>query len=140
MREDQLLTNGIAALEQKLQKTANIDEKNVLVFYRDELQKLRPCPVEEQFKKPGKCIGGSGDKMVFQKLVCRDRDNRPIVQDGQLKTKTCAFENIDAYINFIVEGKTPEKRPFAFYNGISLDDYIVLTHITASRQNSFNYN
>ncbi len=99
-------------------------EKQVLLFYRDELRRLRPCPENEQFQRPGKGIGGRGDKMVFQKLVCRDKADRPIKENGCLKTKICAFENIETYVDFIVNGKTPQRKPLAFYNGMTMEEYI----------------
>ena len=91
MNETKLLNDGIAALENKIVTVRELCEKQVLLFYRDELRRLRPCPENEQFQRPGKGIGGRGDKMVFQKLVCRDKADRPIKENGSLKTKICAF-------------------------------------------------
>ena len=33
--------------------------------------------------------------------------------------------------------KKKAKKPLAFYNGMPLDDYIVLTHMTTFKQNRF---
>lgn len=66
MNETKLLNDGIAALENKIVTVRELCEKQVLLFYRDELRRLRPCPENEQFQRPGKGIGGRGDKMVFQ--------------------------------------------------------------------------
>ena len=158
MNETKLLNDGIAALENKIVTVRELCEKQVLLFYRDELRRLRPCPENEQFQRPGKGIGGRGDKMVFQKLVCRDeadrpikengsrhyfqprqpRDeaDRPIKENGSLKTKICAFENIETYVDFIVNGKTPQRKPLAFYNGMTMEEYIniqISTNIYGSR-------
>lgn len=136
MNETKLLNDGIAALENKIVTVRELCEKQVLLFYRDELRRLHPCPENEQFQRPGKGIGGRGDKMVFQKLVCRDKADRPIKENGCLKTKICAFENIETYVDFIVNGKTPQRKPLAFYNGMTMEEYINIqtsTNIYGSR-------
>ena len=74
--------------------------------------------------------------LVFQKLVCRDEADRPIKENGSLKTKICAFENIETYVDFIVNGKTPQRKPLAFYNGMTMEEYINIqtsTNIYGSR-------
>ncbi len=124
MDETKLLGNAIAALEKKIINCRELPEKQALLFYRDELKKLRPCPEDEQFRRPGKSIGGSGDKMVFQKLVCRDEEDRPLVEKGRLKTITCAFDNIETYVDFVLNKQTPQRKSMAFYNGMSMDEYL----------------
>lgn len=58
MNETKLLNDGIAALENKIVTVRELCEKQVLLFYRDELRRIRPCPENEQFQRPGKGIGG----------------------------------------------------------------------------------
>ena len=137
MDEAKLFNDGIATLRQRLKSEKNLTEKQALLFYIDELKKLIPCPEDEQFRKPGRGIGGSGDKIVFQKLVCRDNEGKPIFDNNKPKVKTCVFDNISTYIDFVSNGIKPQKRIAQFYNGISLDEYIVLTQMTSSKQHRF---
>ncbi len=137
MDEAKLFNDGIATLRQRLKSEKNLAEKQALLFYIDELKKLIPCPEDEQFRKPGRGIGGSGDKIVFQKLVCRDNEGKPIFDNNKPKVKTCVFDNISTYIDFVSNGIKPQKRIAQFYNGMSLDEYIVLTQMTSSKQHRF---
>ena len=137
MDEAKLFNDGIATLRQRLKSEKNLTEKQALLFYIDELKKLIPCPEDEQFRKPGRGIGGSGDKIVFQKLVCRDNEGKPIFDNNKPKVKTCVFDNISTYIDFVSNGIKPQKRIAQFYNGMSLDEYIVLTQMTSSKQHRF---
>ena len=137
MDEAKLFNDGIATLRQRLKSEKNLAEKQALLFYIDELKKLIPCPEDEQFRKPGRGIGGSGDKIVFQKLVCRDNEGKPIFDNNKPKVKTCVFDNISTYIDFVSNGIKPQKRIAQFYNGMSLDEYILLTQMTSSKQHRF---
>lgn len=137
MDEAKLFNDGIATLRQRLKSEKNLAEKQALLFYIDELKKLIPCPEDEQFRKPGRGIGGSGDKIVFQKLVCRDNEGKPIFDNNKPKVKTCVFDNISTYIDFVSNGIKPQKRIAQFYNGMSLDEYIVLTQMISSKQHRF---
>ena len=137
MDEAKLFNDGIATLRQRLKSEKNLAEKQALLFYIDELKKLIPCPEDEQFRKPGRGIGGSGDKIVFQKLVCCDNEGKPIFDNNKPKVKTCVFDNISTYIDFVSNGIKPQKRIAQFYNGMSLDEYIVLTQMTSSKQHRF---
>lgn len=137
MNEAKLLDNGIYSLRLKLMSEQSIAEKQVLLFYIHELKKIVPCPEDEQFRKPGRGVGGSGDKIVFQKLVCRDNDGHPLYLDKKLRLKTCVFDNLYTYVDFVSKNKNPQKKIAQFYNGMPLDDYIVLTQMSASKQNRF---
>lgn len=133
MDEKTLIAQAISSFEDKLKQISSIDEKQVALFYYHELKNIIPCPETEQFKKPGKGIGGFGDKMVFQKMVCRDSDNHPIIENSKLKTKTCAFQSMESYINFITQDKTPKRQPLSFYDGMPLEDYVQWQNIMFSR-------
>ncbi len=137
MDEAKLFNEGIATLRQRLKSEESLAEKQAVLFYIDELKKLVPCPEDEQFRKPGRGIGGSGDKIVFQKLVCRDNEGKPIFDNNKPKVKTCVFDNISTYIDFVSNGIKPQKRIAQFYNGMSLDEYILLTQMTSSKQHRF---
>ena len=115
----------------------SIAEKQVLLFYINELKKIIPCPENEQFRKPGRGIGGSDDKIVFQKLVCRDNEGKPLYADKKLRLKTCVFDNLYTYVDFVSNNKKPQKQFAQFYNGMPLDDYIVLTQMSTSKQHRF---
>ncbi len=137
MDEAKLFNDGIATLRQRLKSEKNLAEKQALLFYIDELKKLIPCPEDEQFRKPERGIGGSGDKIVFQKLICRNSEGIPIFDNNKPKVKTCVFDNIGTYIDFVSNNKNPQKKIAQFYNGMSLDEYIVLTQMTYSKQHRF---
>lgn len=137
MNEARLLNSSIHSLRLKLMSEQNIAEKQVLLFYINELKKIIPCPEDEQFRKPGRGIGGSDDKIVFQKLVCRDNEGKPLYADKKLRLKTCVFDNLYTYVDFVSNNKKPQKQFAQFYNGMPLDDYIVLTHMMSSKQNKF---
>ena len=137
MDEAKLFNEGIATLRQRLKSEESLAEKQAVLFYIDELKKLVPCPEDEQFRKPGRGIGGSGDKIVFQKLVCRDNEGKPIFDNNKPKVKTCVFDNISTYIDFVSNGIKPQKRIAQFYNGMSLNEYILLTQMTSSKQHRF---
>lgn len=136
MNEKELIEKGISDLRNKLKSVSNIAEKQVSLFYYKELEKVVPCPDNEQFRKPGKGIGGFGDKMVFQKIVCRDAKNNPIFEDNKLKTKTCAFRDLDTYIRFITQDKEPERKPLTFYDGMPMDEYVQWQNMMFNRNST----
>lgn len=92
-------------------------------FIATNCEDFAPVRKTNSFSGRAKALAAAA-KMVFQKLVCRDKADRPIKENGCLTTKICAFENIETYVDFIVNGKTPQRKPLAFYNGMTMEEYI----------------
>lgn len=125
-KEQNQLDYTVQFLRQKLKSnTLSLDEKRVCLFYLNELKTLTCCPDEERFRPFHKCIGGTGDRMVFQKFVLRDKNNNICLNsDNSLKSIICGFQDFQTYLQYIRGEKEVHPRSFAFYNGIPQADYI----------------
>ena len=66
MNETKLLNDGIAALENKIVTVRELCEKQVLLFYRDELRRLRPCPETNSFRGRAKALAAAATKWCFK--------------------------------------------------------------------------
>lgn len=64
MNETKLLNDGIAALENKIVTVRELCEKQVLLFYRDELRRIRPCPETNSFSGRAKALAAAATNGV----------------------------------------------------------------------------
>lgn len=125
-KEQSQLDYTIQFFRQKLKNdTLPLDEKRVCLFYLNELKTAVCCPDEERFRPFHKCIGGTGDRMVFLKFVLRDKSNNVCLNpDNSLKSSICCFQDFSTYLQYIRGEKEVRSQPFSFYNGIPQADYI----------------
>lgn len=100
-------------------------EKKTLLFYAKKLQDLRGCPDNQKFVKPGKCIGGYGDQMVFKPWVMRDVENNPLINGkDELVIKSCGFQDMHTYLQYVRGERKVQRKCVEFYNGMPQDEYI----------------
>lgn len=102
-------------------------EKQALLFYIKELKKLCGCPDNQKFVKPGRCIGGYGDQMVFKPWVLRNKEDNILTDyKGEMLTKSCCFQDMYTYLQYVRGEKKVEKQYVEFYNGMPQDEYLKL--------------
>lgn len=102
-------------------------EKKALLFYAKKLKNLRGCPDDQKFVKPGKCIGGYGDQMVFKPWIIRDAENNPLINNkDELVVRSCCFEDMHTYLQYVRGERKVEKQYVEFYNGMPQDEYLKL--------------
>ncbi len=100
-------------------------ERQALLFYTKELKSFRGCPDDQKFTKPGKCIGGYGDQMVFKQWILRDKENNVIAnEDGEPLIKKCCFQDLHTYLKYVRGERKVERQYVEFYNGMPQEEYI----------------
>ena len=85
MDETKLLGNAIAALEKKIINCRELPEKQALLFYRDELKKLCPCPEDEQFRRRGKASAAAATKWYFKSWSAVTKKTARLLKKAGLK-------------------------------------------------------
>lgn len=124
-REEELLHQTLDNCKAKFKAPeTSAAEKKAMAFYIEQLSEMGFCSDNAKFARPGKGVGGTGDEMVFHRLVVRDEQGTPVISpEGELLTEICAFEDFATYLKY-VDGKKVEPGPGIFYNGIPQDDYV----------------
>ena len=106
-------------------------ERQVATFY---LEVLKPYNYRNLVRQRGfgRGVGGRGDNIVVMPVVDRDEDGKPIIQNGQLQTIHCMFDDFRAYLSHI-ERRASVRHDAALWmslpisvNAIPREDYTAM--------------
>lgn len=125
--EAEMLWDTFQFCKQKLSDNKlDIAERKALEFYVQEIRSIHPCANEDKFKKPGKCIGGTGDSEIIKPYVVRDHQtNNPILKsDGSVLTISCRFRDVARYLYCIKSQKAESLNLVDGVRAISISDQL----------------